>query len=82
MDAKDDRWFFAGRHYIITLASSADDMNLELDDVGPGIGRGPVAVATKPDDSKEITLSTLTSDPLPIDLISQFIGEASSRLPG
>lgn len=81
VDVSKDRWFFAGRHYMVTLTSSAEDMSLELEDVGPGVGRGFVAIANKLDDSEEITVSTLTADPLPAELVTQFIGEACNRLP-
>ena len=81
MDVSEDRWLFAGRHYMVTLASSADDMSLELDDVGPGVGRGCVSIANKLDDSEQITVSTFTADPLPVELLTQFIDEAMSRLP-
>ncbi|MEL6890754.1 MAG: hypothetical protein AAFP84_04105 [Actinomycetota bacterium] len=80
MDVSEDRCFFGGRHYMVTFASSADDVSLQLEDTGPGVGRGFVAIAAKLDDSSETTLRTFTSDPLPLGLLTQFIDEARSRL--
>lgn len=75
------RWHFAGRYYLVTLASSRETMDLELDDVGPSLGRGPTLYASCADDSGAITIRALRCDPLPIELVEEFLTEARLRLP-
>jgi len=80
-DQRNDRWKFEDRYYMANLASTQETMDLELDDVGPGVGRGPVIYASRDDETELITVRTFTSSPLPIALLQQFINEAQSRLP-
>src|SRR4051794_34011891 len=71
-----ERWHVGGRYYSVTLATSPDAIDLELDDLGPGVGRGPVAIASQPDETDEISVSVVTVDALPVELLEQFLGEA------
>jgi hypothetical protein len=76
-----ERWRFAGRYYLLTLASSPETMDLELDDVGPSLGRGPTLYASCNDATGAMTIRALTSDPLPIELLDEFLSEARLTLP-
>ena len=81
-DSRED-WHYGGRHYLLTLASTQDSMDLELDLVGDASGdQRPVLLASCDDESQDLTLSVFTSEPLPLDLIERFIGEARTSLPG
>lgn len=73
-------WHIGDRYYGVTLASTPDSTDLELDDLGPGVGRGTVAIASKPDVSKRIYLRLFSEDPLPIELLERFAVEAHRRL--
>lgn len=75
------RWTFGGRHYGVTLASTATSMDLELDDLGPGVGRGLVALASYGDEAEVVTVRVLTRLPLSLGLIEQFLAEAKIQLP-
>jgi hypothetical protein len=74
-------WAFDGRHYMVTLASTPDTMDLELDDVAPSPSRGLVLMASRDDESGAITLRTFTSEPLALELLERFVGEAQRQLP-
>jgi hypothetical protein len=63
----------------VTLASSPDSSDLELEDLGPGTGRGLVAIASKRDGSDANTLQVI-ADPLPIELLDQLVAEARLQL--
>jgi len=79
-----ERWYYGGRWYTTTLASSVtnrDGMGLELDDIAPAPGRGPVVEAFHDDTTGEWTFISHITEPLPLDLIEQFIAEARRRLP-
>jgi hypothetical protein len=56
-------------------------MGLELDDVAPAPGRGTVLEAFHDDTTGELTFTAYVTDPLPLDLVEQFIVEARRRLP-
>jgi len=78
-----DRWHFGGRWYATTLASDVyprDGIGLELNDVGPAPERGTVLEAFQDDTTGELTFITLTTEPLPFELVEQFISEARHRL--
>jgi len=78
-----ERWHFGGRWYTATLASSVtsrDGMGLELDDVAPAPGRGSVLEAFHDDTSGEMTFISYSTEPLPFELVEQFIVEARRRL--
>lgn len=74
------RWHFGDRYYWVTLTSTPTTLDLELDDLGPGIGRGLLAVASCDDASGAITVRFFTEDRLPIALVDQFLTEATERL--
>lgn len=76
-----ERWHFADRYYGITLASAPTSMDLELDDLGPGVGRGLIAIASYDDDSGEITVKSFAEHAVPIGLLEQFLSEAQRCLP-
>jgi hypothetical protein len=59
-------------------------MDLELDEVGSSRERreGPLLVASCDDVSQEVALSVWTDQPVPVDLIEQFLAEARRLLPG
>lgn len=78
-DADSDRWHFGGRWYATTLASEVltrDGIGLELDDVASALGRGPVLEAFHDDTTGALTFTAHVTDPLPLELVEQFIGEA------
>ena len=80
MTSEAERWHIGDRYYGVTAASTPDSYDLELDDLGPGIGRGPVAVASMPDGSGAVSLKVFDGRSLPIEVIEQFIAEARRRL--
>ena len=80
-EAERERWHIGGRHYLLTLASTPDSMELDVDDVGPGVGRGLILIASRDDASGEMTLRTFTSDPLPLQLVEKVADEARGCLP-
>lgn len=70
--------------YTTTLASDVhtrDWMGLELDDVAPAPGRGTVLEAFHDDATGEVTFTAHVADPLPFELVEQFVAEARRRLP-
>jgi hypothetical protein len=76
-----DEWHYGGRYYLLTLASTQDSMDLELDVVGDASGaQGPALLASCDDGSEDITLSVLTAEALPIELVERFLGEARRLL--
>ena len=76
-----ERWHVGGRHYLVTMASTPDTMDLELEDVGPRAGRGLVLVASRNDGTAAVTVRGFSSEPLPLALVEQFLAEARHRLP-
>ena len=80
MASESQRWQIRDRHYGVTVASTPDSFDLELDDLGPGVGRGPVAIASMPDGSKNINVRVFTDGALPIEVIEEFVAEARRRL--
>jgi hypothetical protein len=56
-------------------------MSLELEDVAPAPGRGNVLQAFHDDTTGEMTFSSYSTEPLPFDLVEQFIVEARRLLP-
>jgi len=80
-EAEREQWQACGRYYVATLASAPDSMDLELDDVGPGAGRGLVLLASRDDKSGAITIQVFSSDALPLPLVERFISEARRCLP-
>ncbi|MEO7570874.1 MAG: hypothetical protein ABIX10_00400 [Acidimicrobiales bacterium] len=81
-DAREE-WHYDGRHYLLTLVSTQESMDLELDAVGDASGaQGPVLLASCDDETQALTLSSFTDEPLPLDLLERFIAEARRVLPG
>jgi hypothetical protein len=83
-NAAADRWHFGDRWYAITLTSDVltrDGVRLELDDVAPAPGRGTVLEAFYDDTTGRMTFTAFANDPLPFELVEQFITEARRRLP-
>lgn len=76
-----ERWHFGDRYYGVVFAGGPDCTDLELDDLGPGLGRGSIMVASYADESGEMTVRTFTEEPLPLALVEQFVIEARLRLP-
>lgn len=71
---------FGGRHYAVTRfsdVSSRDGYGWELEDVGPGLGRGPVCEAFYDDSLKAFTFTAALTSALPFALIHQFVTEAA-----
>jgi hypothetical protein len=83
-NAAAERWHFGGRWYATSLAGDVHTrggMGLELDDVAPAPGRGTVLEAFRDDSTGELTFTAHVTDPLPLDLVEQFLTEARRRLP-
>jgi hypothetical protein len=80
MTAEADRWHIGDRHYGVTAASTPDSFDLELEDLGPGTGRGFIAIASMSDGIEAVTLRVLIDHPLPLELLERFIAEARLRL--
>lgn len=80
MASESQRWHIGDRYYGVTVASTPDSFDLELDDLGPGVGRGTVAIASMPDDSREINVRVFTDGALPIEVVEQFVAEVRRRL--
>ena len=80
MASEVERWHIGERYYGVTAASTPQGFDLELDDLGPGVGRGLVAIASLPDDSEAISLQVFGAGALPIEVLEQFIAEARRRL--
>jgi hypothetical protein len=83
-NAAAEGWHFGGRWYMTTLASDVhtrDGMGLELDDVAPAPGRGTVLEAFHDDTTGEVTFTAHVTEPLPFELVEQFLAEARRRLP-
>ena len=81
--SESDRWHFGGRWYAMTLASDVltrDGIGLELDDIGPAPERGQVLEAFQDDTTGEVTFTAHVAEPLPFDLVEQFVREARRRL--
>jgi len=79
-----ERWHFGGRWYATTLSGSLanpDGMVLELEDVAPAPGRGIVLAAIHDDVSGEMAFISYLTEPLPFELVEQFIAEARRLLP-
>ena len=76
-----ERWHHGGRYYLTHLASTPTSMDLELDDVGPGIGRGPIALASCDDATGELVVRVFTDAPLPLGLLELLLSEARTVLP-
>lgn len=79
-----ERWQFGGRWYAVTMASDVgarDGMGLELDDVAPAPGRGVALEAFHHDQTGEMTFTAFTNEPLPLDLVEQFVEQARRVLP-
>ena len=77
-----DRWHFDDRWYLITAFSevgSRDRFGLELEDVAPSPGKGVVLSAFYDDSTSRISISSKTADPLPLDLVEQFLEEVRIR---
>lgn len=81
MGGEIERWHLGGRYYGVTVVATVDSTDLELDDLGPGVGRGCIAIATIADGTDEILVSVVTDDALPIDVLEQFTAEARRLLP-
>jgi len=54
---------------MVTLASTPDSLDLELDDVGPAVGRGTIAVASRPDGGDVISVRPFSDEALPIEVL-------------
>lgn len=80
MATEAERWHIGDRYYGVTRASTPDSLDLELEDLGPGTGRGFVAIASMPDGSEAVTVQVVVDHPLPLELLEQFIAEARLRL--
>ena len=76
-----ERWHHGSRYYLARLASTPTSMDLELDDVGPGIGRGPVALAWCDDATGELVVRVFTDAPLRLGLLELVLSEARTLLP-
>ncbi len=76
-----ERWHFGGRYYGVTMASTPDTMDLELDDLGPAPSHGLVIAASMSDATGDVTVRVFSEMPLPIALVQQFLSEAECRLP-
>ena len=80
MTSEVERWHIGGRYYVVTVATTPDSIDLELDDLGPEVGRGTVAIASKSDASGTINLRVFPDHELPIEVVEQFTAEARYKL--
>jgi hypothetical protein len=80
MASERQRWHIGDRYYGVIAASTPDSFDLELSDLGPGVGRGIVAIASMPDDTKQVNVRFFGDETLPIELIEEFVAEARRRL--
>lgn len=76
-----ERWHFGGRYYALTLASTPETLDLELDDIGPDAGLGRVLIASTDGETGMTTLRCFTDAPLPVELLEAFLDEARRTLP-
>lgn len=77
------RWTFGGRYYATTLASDVatrDGIGLELDDVPPAPGRGMLYEVFQDNTTAEVTFTAFSTEPVPFELIEQFVAEARRRV--
>lgn len=72
------RWFVDGRHHLATWLSAPESRELELDDVGPGPGRGPVAIGSIPDDGGPPTVEVVAGAALSAEVLRRFLDELGS----
>jgi hypothetical protein len=79
-DRATERWHFGDRFYAITLASAPDSMDLELDDP-ERFEQGPLMLASRDDETGDLTVRVFTDERLPLALLEQFVSEARLRLP-
>jgi hypothetical protein len=80
----DDRepWHIGDRWYLVTGISqvgSDEGFGLELEDVGPTLGRGVVMRAFRDNSTGQITITCPTDKQLPIELVEQFSAETRLR---
>lgn len=80
MTPEAERWHIGERFYVVTFASTPDSLDLELYDVGPAVGRGTIAIASRPDGGEAINVRLFSDGPLPIEVVEQFVAEARVRL--
>jgi hypothetical protein len=80
MTSEAERWHIGDRYYGVTRASTPDSFDLELEDLGPGTGRGFVAIASMRDDGEAVTIQVVADYPLPLELLEQFIAAARNGL--
>lgn len=80
MDSDVERWHIGDRFYGVTAAGTPDSFDLELEDLGPGVGRGLVALASMADGARSISLTVYDDRTLPIEVVEQFIAEARRSL--
>jgi hypothetical protein len=82
-NADSGHWHFGGHWYATTLASDVltrDGIGLELDDIAPAPGRGSVLEAFHDYTTGALTFTAHVTDPLPLELVEQFVAEARHRL--
>ncbi|HWJ61802.1 MAG TPA: VOC family protein [Acidimicrobiales bacterium] len=72
-----EHWHVAGRFYDLVVLTAPDRSELELDDVGPGLGRGTVARATVPDEGAA-NVELVDGARLPLALVERFVAEVRS----
>lgn len=80
MASEVERWHIGGRYYGVTAASTPDSFDLELDDLGPDLRRGIVAIASMRDGTDSIGVRLYAEQELPIEVVEQFLAEARRRL--
>ncbi|MGN6693527.1 MAG: hypothetical protein ACTHN0_05065, partial [Aquihabitans sp.] len=72
------RWHLGGRHYLLWELSGPDLDEVELEDVGPGPGRGFLS-AVKLGGSGEISITADLAQPVPIEVLDRFLAEVDAR---
>lgn len=80
-----DDWFIGGRWYLPTYVSAItgdeDGMTMEVEDVGPDLPRGLVVAIYYDDLTGDMTITTYTTDPLPVPLLDHVLRVARRALP-
>lgn len=74
-----EQWSIGGRHYLLWQMSGPDEDEVELEDVGPGLGRGSL-LATRDDATGEISITADLEQPVPIEVLDRFVAEVDTLL--
>lgn len=80
MTSEAERWHLGGRYYGLTVASTPDSFDLELEEMGPEGERETIAVASMPDGGDAISLRVFSDESMPLEVMERFTAAARRRL--